>query len=142
MVIFNNDPETAGEQDWDWCSEWEWGEEYVDENDEDLDEAGEDLDENDEDLDECDEALDECDEDLGTHCAAVGAGEGRLAQGLLDNKSKPGDTGYAGLELLPDGTLVSTTYCVLEAGEMPVVVSVRFTLEEVDAAASLARGDG
>ena len=30
----------------------------------------------------------ECDEDLDMHCAAVEAGEGRLAQCLLDNKSK------------------------------------------------------
>lgn len=30
----------------------------------------------------------ECDEDLDTHCAAVEAGEGRLAKCLLDNKSK------------------------------------------------------
>jgi len=30
----------------------------------------------------------ECNEDLGTHCAAVEMGEGRLAQCLLDNKAK------------------------------------------------------
>jgi len=30
----------------------------------------------------------ECDADLDTHCAAVEAGEGRLAECLLDNKSK------------------------------------------------------
>lgn len=30
----------------------------------------------------------ECDEDLDTHCAAVQAGEGRLAKCLLDNKPK------------------------------------------------------
>lgn len=30
----------------------------------------------------------ECDEDLDAHCAAVEAGEGRLAECLLDNKSK------------------------------------------------------
>ena len=30
----------------------------------------------------------ECDEDLDTHCAAVEAGEGQLAQCLLDNKEK------------------------------------------------------
>jgi hypothetical protein len=52
---------------------------------------------------------------------------------LLDNKSRPGDTGYAGLELLPDGTFVATTYCVLEDGEKPLVVSFRFKLEELDA---------
>lgn len=30
----------------------------------------------------------ECDEDLDTHCAAVEAGEGRIAKCLLDNKTK------------------------------------------------------
>ena len=30
----------------------------------------------------------ECDEDLDTHCAAVEAGEGQLAQCLLENKEK------------------------------------------------------
>lgn len=30
----------------------------------------------------------ECDEDLDAHCAAVEAGEGQLAQCLLDNKAK------------------------------------------------------
>lgn len=30
----------------------------------------------------------ECDEDLDTHCYSVEVGEGRLAQCLLDNKSK------------------------------------------------------
>ncbi len=56
---------------------------------------------------------------------------------LLDNKSGPGDTGYAGLELLPDGTFVSTTYCVLKTGEKPLVVSVRFKLQDIDAKAAL-----
>jgi len=30
----------------------------------------------------------ECDDDLEKHCASVAAGEGRLAQCLLDNKAK------------------------------------------------------
>lgn len=47
-------------------------------------------------------------------------------------KSGPGDTGYAGLELLPDGTFVTTTYCVLKTGEKPLVVSVRFKLQDLD----------
>jgi len=48
-------------------------------------------------------------------------------------KSGPGDTGYVGLELLPDGTFVTTTYCVLKEGEKPLVVSVRFKLQDIDA---------
>jgi hypothetical protein len=53
---------------------------------------------------------------------------------LLDNQARPGETGYAGLELLPDGTFVSTTYCDLSDNGRrdPVVVSVRFRMEELD----------
>ena len=56
---------------------------------------------------------------------------------VLKNYGRPGDTGYAGLEVLPDGTMVSTTYCVLEPGQQPLVVSVRFMMEDIDAAAGL-----
>ena len=73
---------------------------------------------------------------VGTYDDILHGREGQYRVRLLDNKSKPGDTGYAGLELLPDGTFVSTTYCVLEEGEMPLVVSVRFKLEEIDAKAT------
>lgn len=37
------------------------------------------------------------------------------------------DCAYPGLELLPDGTFVTTTYGHWTAGEPPYVVSVRFT---------------
>jgi hypothetical protein len=43
-----------------------------------------------------------------------------------------GDCGYAGLEVLPDGTLVATTYIVHKPGEAHSVISVRFTLKELD----------
>ena len=58
--------------------------------------------------------------------------EGQYRVRLLDNKLGPGETGYSGLELLPDGTFVATTYCGLEADGQPVVVSVRFKLSELD----------
>jgi len=45
------------------------------------------------------------------------------------------DCAYPGLELLPDGTFVATTYGHWTAGEAPYVVSVRFTLAELDARA-------
>lgn len=45
-----------------------------------------------------------------------------------------GDHTYPGLELLPDGTFVATTYIKYRAGpEMHSVVSVRFQLAETDA---------
>jgi hypothetical protein len=49
------------------------------------------------------------------------------------------DSTYPGLELLPDGTFVSTTYGHWSAGEAPYILSVRFTLAELDAQALGAR---
>jgi len=45
------------------------------------------------------------------------------------------DCAYAGLELRPDSTFVTTTYGYWEAGAEPFIVSVRFTLAEIDARA-------
>jgi hypothetical protein len=43
------------------------------------------------------------------------------------------DHGYPGLEILPDGTFVSTTYIKYRPGsEMHSVVSVRFRLEDIE----------
>ncbi|MCC6681682.1 MAG: exo-alpha-sialidase [Phycisphaeraceae bacterium] len=57
--------------------------------------------------------------------------DGQCRVRLLDNRSSPYDTGYAGLEVLEDGTFVATTYAVLEAGTNPLVVSVRFNVGEL-----------
>jgi len=47
-----------------------------------------------------------------------------------------GDTGYSGVERLPDGTIVCTTYCKINADRrQQSVVSTRFKIEETDAAA-------
>lgn len=71
---------------------------------------------------------------VGTYDDIVHNREGQYRVRLLDNQ-KATDCGYAGLELLHDGTFVTTTYCHLEEGEQPVVVSVRFTLDEIDSKA-------
>jgi hypothetical protein len=42
------------------------------------------------------------------------------------------DSAYPGLELLPDGTFVTTTYGHWSLGEEPYVVSVWFRLDELD----------
>jgi hypothetical protein len=48
-----------------------------------------------------------------------------------------GDNGYPGLERLPDGTFVATTYIKYREGpEKNSVVSTRFTLAETDALAA------
>ena len=51
---------------------------------------------------------------------------------LLDNQNS-WDCGYPGLEVLPDGTFVATTYGHWAKDEQPYIVSVRFTLAELDA---------
>ena len=54
---------------------------------------------------------------------------------LLHSHAGP-DCGYSGLECLPDGTFVATTYVKYRPGrEKHSIVSVRFKLEEIDAKA-------
>lgn len=48
------------------------------------------------------------------------------------------DSAYPGLESLADGTLVATTYGTWGKGEQPSILSVRFTLAELDAMAEVA----
>jgi hypothetical protein len=51
-----------------------------------------------------------------------------------------GDTGYPGVDVLPDGTVVATTYIKYRPGpERNSVVSTRFTLAETDRLAASAR---
>ncbi len=58
---------------------------------------------------------------------------------LKDNLT-PWDCAYAGLETLADGTLVATTYGTWTAGEKPYILSVRFSLAELDALADVMLG--
>jgi len=57
--------------------------------------------------------------------------EGQYRIRLMDN-TKSADCAYPGLELLPDGTFVTTTYGHWIKDEQPFIVSVRFKLEEID----------
>lgn len=43
------------------------------------------------------------------------------------------DSTYPGVEVLPDGTFLIVTYGHWDKGEQPYILSVRFTLEEMDA---------
>jgi hypothetical protein len=64
--------------------------------------------------------------------------EGRPGQyhvRLMDNRVKA-DCAYPGVEVLPDGTFVATTYGHWTLGEEPYVVSVRLTMAELDALAA------
>ena len=64
---------------------------------------------------------------------------------LLQNHppARQGDCGYPGVELLPDDTVVVTTYVKYAAGpEKHSVVSVRFKLSETDALLSASKASG
>ena len=60
--------------------------------------------------------------------------EGQYRIRLMDNHVR-GDCAYPGVEVLPDGTFVCTTYGHWTPNEEPYIVSVRFTLDEIDALA-------
>ncbi|HAK93668.1 MAG TPA: glycosyl hydrolase [Planctomycetes bacterium] len=57
--------------------------------------------------------------------------EGRYRVRLMDNLHA-WDCAYPGVEALPDGTIVTTTYGHWEKGAQPYVVCVRLTLAELD----------
>ena len=71
---------------------------------------------------------------VGTYDDIVNGRQGQYRVRLMDNH-KAADCAYPGLELLPDGTFVTTTYGHWIEGESPFIVSVRFKLEEIDAKA-------
>ena len=78
---------------------------------------------------------------VGTYDDLVNGREGEYRVLLLRHQGnfppeEYGDCGYAGLEVLPDGTFVATTYLIHKPGEAHSVVSVRFNLEELDARAA------
>lgn len=72
---------------------------------------------------------------VGTWRDIVDGSPGQYRVRLMKNHDGT-DCAYAGLERLPDGTFVATTYGHWTAGEPPYVVSVRFTLAELDARAA------
>ncbi|MDA1274128.1 MAG: sialidase family protein [Verrucomicrobia bacterium] len=68
---------------------------------------------------------------VGTYEDIVRGRQGQYRVRLMDNH-KNADCAYPGLELLPDGTFVATTYGHWIQDEQPFIVSVRFKLEELD----------
>lgn len=71
---------------------------------------------------------------VGTYDDIVQNREGQYRVRLMDNYVGA-DCAYPGVEILPDGTLVTTTYGHWTKGESPYVVSVRLKLSELDAKA-------
>ena len=72
---------------------------------------------------------------VGTYEDIVKGREGQYRVRLMDN-TKGMDCAYPGLELLPDGTFVTTTYGHWVEGQSPFIASVRFKIEELDAMAN------
>ncbi len=71
---------------------------------------------------------------IGTYQDLVSGNPGQYLVRLKDNH-KGADCAYPGVEVLPDGTFVVTTYGHWSEGEEPYILSVRLTLDELDALA-------
>ena len=69
---------------------------------------------------------------VGTYEDIVAGREGQYRVRIMDN-TKDADCAYPGVEVLPDGTFVTTTYGHWTKDEPPYIVSVRFKLSELDA---------
>ena len=68
---------------------------------------------------------------VGSWQDLVDGGDGQYFVRLKDN-TKGYDTAYPGVEVLPDGTFVLTTYGHWDPGQPPYILSVRLTLDELD----------
>ncbi len=71
---------------------------------------------------------------VGTYEDLVQGRQGQYRIRLMDNH-RGADCAYPGVEVLPDGTFVATTYGHWTEGQQPYIVSVRLKLEELDAKA-------
>jgi hypothetical protein len=78
---------------------------------------------------------------VGTYEDISQGRDGQYRVRLMDN-ARGADTAYPGLELLPDGTLVTTTYGHWSEGEEPFIMSVRLKLSELDRLAAGGAGGG
>lgn len=72
---------------------------------------------------------------VGAYEDIVNLREGQYRVLIMRNPGSR-DCAYPGLELLPDGTLVTTTYGHWDEGEAPYIVSVRIDIRELDALAT------
>lgn len=68
---------------------------------------------------------------VGTWEDLVEGKSGQILVRLMDNK-KGLDSTYPGVEVLPDGTFVVTTYGTWDDAEKPFIKSARFTLDELE----------
>ena len=68
---------------------------------------------------------------VGTYEDIVKGREGQFRVRLMDNLNA-WDCAYPGVEVLPDGTIVTVTYGTWIKGEQPFIVGVRLRMEELD----------
>jgi hypothetical protein len=68
---------------------------------------------------------------VGRYADIADSLDGQYRVRLMDNLVRA-DCAYPAIELLPDGTFVTTTYGHWTTGAQPYIVSVRFRLEEID----------
>ncbi|RPJ01800.1 MAG: exo-alpha-sialidase [Candidatus Aminicenantes bacterium] len=68
---------------------------------------------------------------VGTFDDIIKGREGQYRVRLMDN-TKATDCAYPGVEALPDGTFVVTTYGHWTGGEQPYIATVRLKLDELD----------
>lgn len=68
---------------------------------------------------------------VGTWRDLVSGKDGQYRVRLKDNR-KGWDTAYPAAELLPDGTLVCTSYGHFDKGEASYILSLRFKMDELD----------
>ena len=68
---------------------------------------------------------------VGSWDDLVNLNEGQYFVRLKDN-TKGADTAYPGVEILPDGTLVTTTYGHWDQGKQPYILGLRFRLSDLD----------
>ena len=75
---------------------------------------------------------------VGTYDDIINGNEGQYRVRLLDHVGRRGDTGYSGLELLDDSTIVATTYVVLDGhGSNSITAAVRFKMKDLDKLAGI-----
>ncbi len=68
---------------------------------------------------------------IGTYQDILDGNEGQYRVRLMDNR-KGADCAYPAVEILPDGTIVATTYGHWQSDQAPYIVSVRLKLAELD----------
>ncbi|MDH3650646.1 MAG: glycoside hydrolase [Saprospiraceae bacterium] len=71
---------------------------------------------------------------IGSYDDLTEGREGQYRLRLKDN-TKGTDCAYPALQLLPDGTILAITYGHWEQDEAPYILSVRFTMQEIDSLA-------